>query len=180
MASSGVRVGAAALLRANRNTTPDSVLSQTLTCALCEDATRKLAVWCMDCFVSEKGRALPFALCEDCNNDMHRPAKTALHRRQPFRCNSERMRTAAELKVAALPADLPPLCTLGCSICEQLLPDFGEAQWCQECALILCKECSRDLHIPQKKKLHQSALHNSSLQLPDALRHFGRPIQCAH
>jgi len=130
----------------------ESLLGQTLTCALCDDATRRLSVWCMECFGGEakaSGRVTPFALCADCNADMHRPAKMALHRRQPFRCNSE------ELKRTNLPAGLPPLCCLSCSNCEQQLTELAEAQWCQECALILCKDCSKDLHQPQKKRQHQ-------------------------
>jgi len=133
------------------------LLGATLTCALCEDASRKLAVWCMECFAAEKGRQTPFALCHECNIDMHKPAKLATHRRQRFRCNTERMRTAAELRLPALPPDLPPLSSLMCSNCEALLDDHLEAQWCQECALILCKDCSKDLHLPQKKRVHQSA-----------------------
>jgi hypothetical protein len=154
----------------------DRLLSQTLSCALCEDAMRKLAVWCMECFAAEKGRQTAFTLCEQCNQDMHRPAKMSLHRRQPFRCNTERMRTPAELSLAALPAGLPPLASLSCSNCEQLLGPASEAQWCQECALILCKDCSKDLHQPQKKRVHQRyPTERIAEARPFTLRHWHTP-----
>lgn len=131
------------------------ILKDALVCALCEDAAPKLDVWCMECFAAEKGRQTPFALCAQCNADMHRPQKMATHRRQRFRCNTERMRTLAEMKLKEWPKGMPALCSLSCSNCELLLDDHLEAQWCQECALILCKDCSKDLHMPQKKRVHQ-------------------------
>jgi hypothetical protein len=134
----------------------DSIVAETLACTNCEDPTPKIECWCIECFKEEKGRIAPVALCQQCNIGLHANAKMSLHRRQPFRCNTDKMPSAAELKLpAAFPAGFPSLCALMCSNCEVLLDELQDAQWCLECLLILCKGCSKDLHAPQKKKLHQ-------------------------
>lgn len=124
------------------------ILSKVLACANCEDVQVPLAVWCSACH--KPGDPAPPVYCAACDADLHQFARTRHHARDSLAAvHTTRMRTAAELGLAGMPAGLPPLETLACSNCD------GDAQvFCAQCKTILCTSCARDLHFPRLLRSH--------------------------
>jgi hypothetical protein len=92
-----------------------------LSCRLCEDPSKFVDVWCMECFFDIDGdHNDPMVYCAECDKDMHKPTNKSKHKRKPFGQYYGEMRTATELGVVAIPDGLPPLCVIQCRNCEEV------------------------------------------------------------
>ena len=120
-------------------------------CEVCEDAAS--ALYCPEC---------AYALCGDCDRDLHKPLKMQSHQRD--RIGDTPAQTAPggavvpvtpTASAAVAPAPAVPVAASSelCGVCDEEVAEVA----CRECKMSLCLKggCDADMHAPAKMQGHQ-------------------------